>query len=255
MKRIQVIAIILVVLLAATVIPAAAMARPINPAPKNVKSTVGSVSTVGSASIVGSAYTISTATAPLYPNRDQIYTHSGYLRLSGTAIAGEIEVWWKYPATDNVWHYWKNVPATAWGGYSFTDSETNQVRVDYCFVYRDAYALKTVWVGWTGITALATTYDPGYNVQYTIYGTATDAYGTGLPGYNVKLYYQTWTPARGYAEWLYWKTVPIGANGLWSTTTRDTTWDRYIAVFDGNPRGGSDWYFKSYGTSAWIDGT
>lgn len=235
MRRTQVIALLLVAVMALTVVPASAMAaRQSNPAPAAHPQPIAQ-----KAAIVGQTPTLSTYIYPTWPQRGQVYTVYGYLSYSGTGLANKpIAVYWKYP-TESTYHFWKWIWTDAYGYYQIGDAETSQRVVNYAFyftgdsVYDYVISYRSYANGYTTTSLYSSNYVPDAGQQYYVYGYVRNGYGTGVYNVPVVIYYRYWTGSV-WTGW-YYNVVWTSSSGFFYEYQARSTYTQYIAYFYGYP--------------------
>jgi len=234
MRRTQLIALLLVVIMAVATIPAIA-AREIHPAPATQQTpTVTAKRTP----------TLTATSTPQWPVRGQRYVVGGSLRgwVSDYVIGlsnRPIQVWRKYPS-QTTYTYWKSVNTDKTGRYSFTDSEAGQRAKNYMIkyagdsVYYAKTTYKTVSIGATTTSLYSTNYYPLPNKEFVIYGFVKDSYGHKLANQPVRVYWRAYYTDR-WGSWISLMPTSTDANGKYISTQMDWEKVQYYVVFAGYP--------------------
>ncbi|MEI7827254.1 MAG: hypothetical protein WCI87_05620, partial [Euryarchaeota archaeon] len=184
MRRTQLIALILVVIMAVATIPAAAIAaREIHPAPATQQTPIVTAKRTP---------TLTATSTPQWPVRGQRYVVWGSLRgwVSDYVVGlsnRPIQIWWKYPS-ETSYHYWCTVRTSSFdsetgtGYYYFTDHEGGQRVVDYKIlfagdsVYYPITKYFGVYNGYTTTTIYANPSNPTPSQVFNIYGYVKSGY-------------------------------------------------------------------------------
>lgn len=236
MRKTQLIALLLVAIMAISIIPAVAVAvrEPKQAPPIQQTSIVTATNTP----------TLMASSTPSWLTRGEPYKVHGWLVFrTGEAYLflgnRDIQIFWKYPS-ETTYHYWTTVKTNTSGYYYFTDRESSQRAVNYKIVFNgDAnyYATTkyfTVYNGKTTTSIATTPNDPIRYTQFDIYGNVKNGSGNGLSRARVKISRQyldgtTWT------AWETLATVNTGSNGYYRYSFTSGVLNKFKAEYQGYP--------------------
>ncbi len=277
MKRTtQLLVLLIVIVLVATVIPVAAIAAPgakdvkvkdedsdqiLHKAKTHPAGHTKPLTNQKAGQVAGATPTISTVltafVSPTFLTRTDTWTVECRLYYSMYQGIDDIEVWWKYPESQE-WNYWQTLKTKyytteSYAWCTFTDRDPAHPVVEYCLIYPgDATYMGseyrfTVKPGYTESTLFSSNYKPGPGSPtntYTLYGTVKNSIGGSLSYPVVGLWYREYTSS-GWGPWTFWKTVQAGSDGTWRQADYGNALYQYQAQFRGYPLGASNPYWYS----------
>lgn len=246
MRRTQLIALLLVAVMAVAILPAAAVAvRQANPEPAVVKTPIVGAPTINTY--------LTAASSPTVPNRYERYYVTGKLTAPWYMDPMKykpIKIYWRY--SDQIsYNYWTTVYTNTNGYYTFTDNEGNHPYVLYKIVYAgDAtYKPRTVYLkvynGKTSTSIHTSPSDPVHNTYFTIYGYVRDAYNVGLENKAVRITRQyrdsggTWHPVETIG------TVYTDDNGRYHISFVSSVYNIFKVEYRAYPYATYSWYWSS----------